>query len=84
MIPIQWDFKVLAELSGGTLWGFNVAQMYIRLAEAIRTGQRVEPDFDSAVQRRNLLETIHAGSEQGRRVNLDYIGALAGPSINLF
>ncbi len=50
---------------------FNVAQMYIRLAEAIRTGQRVEPDFDSAVQRHKLLETIQAASDQGRRVNLD-------------
>ncbi len=50
---------------------FNVGQMYIRLAEAIRTGQRVEPDFDSAVQRHKLLETIQAASDQGRRVNLD-------------
>ena len=41
---------------------------YLRLAEAIRTGQRAEPDFASAVERHKLLETIQAASDQGRRV----------------
>ena len=50
---------------------FNVAQMYVRFAEAIRTGQPVEPDFDSAVRRHKLLESIQAVADQGRRVNLD-------------
>ena len=50
---------------------FNVAQMYVRFAEGIRTGQSVEPDFDSAVKRHKLLDSIQAASEQGRRVNLD-------------
>ena len=50
---------------------FNVAQMYRRFAESIRTGQRVEPDFDSAVRRHRLLEAIQASSDQGKRVLLD-------------
>ena len=52
---------------------FNVAQMYRRLAEAIRTGQRAEPDFASAVERHKLLETIQASSDRGRRVPVDSI-----------
>ena len=50
---------------------FNVAQMYRRLAEAIRTGQRAEPDFDSAVARHRLLETIQSASDQGMRLPVD-------------
>ncbi len=51
----------------------NVAQMYRRLAEAIRTGQPAEPDFASAVERHKLLETIQASSDQGRRVPVESI-----------
>ncbi len=50
---------------------FNVAQMYVRFAESIRTGQSMEPDFDSAVRRHKLLESIQDASDQGRRVHLD-------------
>ncbi len=50
---------------------FNVAQMYRRFAEAIRTGQRMEPDFDTAVRRHRLLETVQTASDQGGRVALD-------------
>jgi len=50
---------------------FNVAQMYRRLAEAIRTGQRAEPDFDSAVTRHRLLETIQSASDKGMRLPVD-------------
>ena len=50
---------------------FNVAQMYRRFAEAIRSGQRIEPDFDSAVTRHKLLEAIQTSSEEGKRVLVD-------------
>jgi predicted dehydrogenase len=46
---------------------FNVAQMWMRFAEAIRTGKRVEPDFDSAVARHRLLDAIQGASETGQR-----------------
>ena len=47
---------------------FNFAQMYRRLAEAIQTGNRVEPDFDNALQRHHLLHAIETSSNEGKRV----------------
>lgn len=49
---------------------FNVAQMYRRFAEAIRSGQPVEPDFDSAVKAHRLLDAIQQASDQGKRIAL--------------
>ena len=49
---------------------FNVAQMWTRFGEAIRTGKRAEPDFDSAVSRHRLIDAIQRASETGRRQNL--------------
>ena len=46
---------------------FNVAQMWSRFADAIRTGERVEPDFDSAVARHRLLDAIQRASDTGQR-----------------
>ena len=49
---------------------FNVAQMWSRFADAIRTGRRVEPDFDSAVSRHRLLDAIQRASDTGQRQSL--------------
>ena len=49
---------------------FNVAQMWGRFADAIRTGQPAEPDFDMAVQRHKLLEAIQRASDAGQRQTL--------------
>ncbi len=46
---------------------FNVAQMWSRFAAAIRSGDRAEPDFDSAVQRHRLLDRIQQASDTGER-----------------
>lgn len=51
---------------------FNVAQMYRRFGEAIRSGRRVEPDFDTAVVRHQLIETVQRASENGTRQQLGY------------
>jgi predicted dehydrogenase len=48
----------------------NVARMYRSLAEAIRTGQRVEPDFATAVTRHKLIDAVQAASDQGQRVSV--------------
>jgi predicted dehydrogenase len=48
----------------------NVARMYQGLAEAIRTGRRVEPDFATAVTRHRLIDAVQAASDQGRRVSV--------------
>jgi predicted dehydrogenase len=50
---------------------FNVAQMYRRLADAIRTGGPVEPDFDFAVRRHKLLTAIEKASDEGRSQTLE-------------
>lgn len=46
---------------------FNVAQMWGRFAKAIRSGERTEPDFDTAVTRHKLLAAIERASETGQR-----------------
>ena len=46
---------------------FNVAQMWRRFGEAIRSGDRVEPDFDSAVTRHRLLDAIQRASDTGEK-----------------
>ena len=45
----------------------NVAQMWSRFADGIRTGNLVEPNFDTAVTRHRLLEAIQRASDTGRK-----------------
>jgi predicted dehydrogenase len=49
---------------------FNVAQMWRRFGEAIRSGERAEPDFDTAVTRHRLLDAIQRASDTGRHQSL--------------
>jgi predicted dehydrogenase len=46
---------------------FNVAQLYTRMAEGIRRGKSVSPEFDVAVKRHELLDTIQRSSDTGIR-----------------
>jgi predicted dehydrogenase len=46
---------------------FNVAQLYMRMAEGIREEKSVSPDFDVAVKRHQLLDTIQNSSDTGIR-----------------
>jgi predicted dehydrogenase len=46
---------------------FNVGQMYMRIAEGIRDGRSVSPDFDVAVKRHQLLHVIQKASDTGIR-----------------
>lgn len=48
----------------------NVAQAYARLAGAIATGARFEPDFAHAVTRHTLIEAIERSSAEGRAVRV--------------
>ena len=45
---------------------FYTAQLYARLAEAIRTGGRAAPDFTDAVQRHRLLAAVQLASDSGQ------------------
>jgi predicted dehydrogenase len=46
---------------------YNVAQLYARLAESIRSGNPVNPGFDAAVIRHRLLDAIVSASETGMK-----------------
>jgi predicted dehydrogenase len=46
---------------------YNVAQLYMRLAAAIRDGKPMTPGFDAAVTRHHLLDIITRASETGLR-----------------
>ena len=49
---------------------FSVAQMWSKFADAIRTGKRVEPDYDTAVTRHRMLDAIQRASDTGQRQTL--------------
>jgi predicted dehydrogenase len=44
---------------------YNVAQVYMRLAESIRNGSPASPSFDAAVTRHRLLDAIVRASDTG-------------------
>jgi predicted dehydrogenase len=46
---------------------YDVGQMWVNFAKAIRGGTPVEPDFDHAVRRHRSLDAIVRASETGRR-----------------
>ena len=46
---------------------FNVAQLYTRMAEVIREGKCVSPDFEVAVKRHQFLDVIQKASDTGIR-----------------
>ena len=47
---------------------FNVGQLYQILAQAIREGSEVGPDFNLAVARHRLLDVIRRSSDSGRKL----------------
>ncbi|MBI3742710.1 MAG: Gfo/Idh/MocA family oxidoreductase [Chloroflexi bacterium] len=49
---------------------YNVGQLYRRLAEAIRTGGDVQPNFDYAVRRLRMLDAIAQSSRMGKQETL--------------
>jgi predicted dehydrogenase len=46
---------------------YEVGQMWVKFAEAIRTGSAIETDFDHAVRRHRTLDVIVRASETGQR-----------------
>jgi len=49
---------------------FNVGQMYMLFAEAVRTGHNRLPTFDTAVDLHRFLDTIQAASETGEELTV--------------
>ncbi len=48
----------------------NVAQAYVRYAACLRSGERIDADFELAVRRHRLLEAIQRSSDSGAAVRL--------------
>ncbi|MGZ8229681.1 MAG: Gfo/Idh/MocA family protein [Burkholderiales bacterium] len=69
-LPIPERLKWVPEEVRGTGPSYDVGQMWVRFAEAIRTNTRIEPDFDSAVRRHRMLDAIRRASDTGQRQKL--------------
>jgi predicted dehydrogenase len=66
-LPVPEKFKWVPEAlrNGGP--AYEVGQMWVKFAEAIRTGSSNEADFDHAVRRHRTLDAIVRASETGQR-----------------
>jgi predicted dehydrogenase len=51
--------------------GYDVGQMWVRFADAIRTDTRTEADFDLAVRRHRMLDAIRRASDTGMRQKIE-------------
>ena len=66
-LPVPDRFKWVPEEVRGLGPSYDVGQMWVRFADAIRTGKPVEPDFDHAVRRHRMLDAIVRASQTGQR-----------------
>jgi predicted dehydrogenase len=48
----------------------NIGQLYVRFADAIENGTKVEPDFDDALARHRTVDAIQRASDEGRTIKL--------------
>lgn len=46
---------------------YDVGQMWVNFAKAIRAGSNIEPDFDHAVRRHRMLDAVVRASQTGQR-----------------
>ncbi|MGV9349865.1 Gfo/Idh/MocA family protein [Streptomyces spiralis] len=67
-IPSQYRWASGIEPAAG---GFNVAQMYARLALDLSTGSRSVPDFDAGLRLHQLLDAIKLSAETDTRQSVD-------------
>jgi predicted dehydrogenase len=66
-IPVPDRLKWVPEAVRNVGESYDVGQMWVKFAEAIRTNVRIEPDFDFAVRRHRMLDAIVRASETGQR-----------------
>jgi predicted dehydrogenase len=64
-IPERFTCVPQAVRDGGA--SYDVGQMWVKFAEAIRSGEKVEPDFEHAVLRHRTLDAIVRASQTGQR-----------------
>jgi predicted dehydrogenase len=66
-LPVPDRLKWVPEAVRSVGRSYDVGQMWVNFAKAIRTGTGVEPDFDHAVRRHRTLDAIRRASETGQR-----------------
>ena len=66
-VPSKYTLAPEGTPGGGP---YNVAQAYVRLADALRAGRSFDVDFNLAVQRHKLIDAIERSSATGRSVKL--------------
>jgi predicted dehydrogenase len=66
-LPVPDRLKWVPEEVQGLGPSYDVGQMWVKFAEAIRSNTRIEPDFDSAVRRHRMLDAVVRASETGQR-----------------
>jgi predicted dehydrogenase len=66
-LPVPERLKWVPEEVRKVGRAYDVGQMWVKFAEAIRTGAPVEADFDHAVRRHRALDAIVRASETGQR-----------------
>jgi predicted dehydrogenase len=66
-LPVPERLKWVPEEVRKVGRAYDVGQMWVNFAKAIRSGKGVEPDFDHAVRRHRMLDAIVRASETGQR-----------------
>jgi predicted dehydrogenase len=66
-LPVPERFTWVPEAVRNDGPAYDVGQMWVKFAEAIRTGSAIEPDFDHAVRRHRTLDAIVRASQTGQR-----------------
>ena len=66
-LPVQERLKWVPEAVRKEGRAYDVGQMWVNFAKAIRSGTSAEPDFDHAVRRHRTLDAIVRASQTGQR-----------------
>ena len=66
-LPVPERLKWVPEAVRKEGRAYDVGQMWLNFAKAIRGGTSVEPDFDHAVRRHRMLDAIVHASQSGQR-----------------
>ena len=66
-LPVPERFKWVPEAVRNNGPAYDVGQMWVKFAEAIRTDSNIEADFDHAVRRHRMLDAIARASQTGQR-----------------
>jgi predicted dehydrogenase len=66
-LPVPDRLKSVPQAVRDVGRAYDVGQMWVNFAKAIRTGADIEPDFDHAVRRHRMLDAVVRASQTGQR-----------------